>query len=167
MINEHPLLASYSNIFVILYLSLKELSKRTKEMTYTWRIYTKMLDMIIAKIIRDLTLNMKNRESDHDSESRHHSKDQSMTSTDKKQKQQKEFTIDEDFFHSVIMPGIYNALMSGLRQEYVPLFNLIFSLEIARKKASITDDEKDWFENRFYQIENCWEWRLNHSKSIS
>lgn len=29
MINEHPLLASYSNIFVILYLSLKELSKRT------------------------------------------------------------------------------------------------------------------------------------------
>lgn len=127
-----------------------------------------MLDMIIAKIIRDLTLNMKNREeSEHDSDSRHLSKDHSMTSTDKKKRHQKEFTIDEDFFHSVIMPGIYNALISGLRQEYVPLFNLIFSLEIARKKASISDDEKEWFENRFFQIENCWEWRLNHAKSIS
>jgi hypothetical protein len=70
MINEHPLLASYSNIFVILFLSLKELSKRTREVTYTWRVYTKMLDMIIAKIIRDLTLNMKNRETENDSESR-------------------------------------------------------------------------------------------------
>jgi hypothetical protein len=55
---------------VILFLSLKELSKRTREVTYTWRDYTKMLDMIIAKIIRDLTLNMKNRETENDSESR-------------------------------------------------------------------------------------------------
>jgi len=70
MINEHPLLASYSNIFVILFLSLKELSKRTREVNCTWRVYTKMLDMIIAKIIRDLTLNMKNRETENDSESR-------------------------------------------------------------------------------------------------
>lgn len=63
MINEHPLLASYSNIFLILFLSLKELSKRTRDATYTWKIYLKMLDMIIAKIIRDLTMNMKNRDS--------------------------------------------------------------------------------------------------------
>jgi hypothetical protein len=166
MINEHPLLASYSNIFVILYLSLKELSKRTREVTYTWRIYTKMLDMIIAKIIRDLTLNMKNRETENDTESRQGSKNHSTSSADRKAKQ-KEFTIDEDFFHSVIMPGIYNALVSGIRQEYVPLFNLIFSLEIARKKSTISDEEKSWFEDRFFRFERPWEWRLNHSKSPS
>jgi len=62
------------------------------------------------------------------------------------------------------MPGIYNALVSGIRQEYVPLFNLIFSLEIARKKATITDDEKTWFEERFTKLNNYWEWRLNNHK---
>jgi deoxyadenosine/deoxycytidine kinase len=86
MINEHPLLASYSNIFVILYLSLKELSKRTREVTYTWRVYTKMLDMIIAKIIRDLTLNMKNRETKNDTESRQGSKNHSTSSAERKAK---------------------------------------------------------------------------------
>jgi hypothetical protein len=53
-------------------------------------------------------------------------------------KKEKEFTIDEDFFHSVIMPGIYKVIVSGIRQEYVPLFNLIFALEIAVKKSSIS-----------------------------
>jgi|LauGreDrversion4_2_1035121.scaffolds.fasta_scaffold423307_1 hypothetical protein len=27
----------------------------------------------------------------------------------------KEFTIDEDFFHSVIMPGIYTTVVAGIR----------------------------------------------------
>jgi hypothetical protein len=42
-----------------LYLSLKELQRYTypaEESTYTWRIYIKLIDMIISKIIRDLTL---------------------------------------------------------------------------------------------------------------
>lgn len=52
----------------------------------------------------------------------------------KDHKKEKEFTIDEDFFHSVIMPGIYSTLVAGLRQEYVALFNLLFSLEISLKK---------------------------------
>lgn len=62
MINEHPLLASYSNIFVIMYSSLKEISQFTNEVTYSWYIYTKVIDLVIAKIIRDLTLNMKNND---------------------------------------------------------------------------------------------------------
>jgi hypothetical protein len=69
IINEHPLLASYSNIFVILFASLKELSKLTGEVTYSWKVYMKLLDMIIAKIIRDLTMNLKNKEEDEEDES--------------------------------------------------------------------------------------------------
>ena len=34
----------------------KVLSKLTDEITYSWKIYTKVIDMIIAKIIRDLTM---------------------------------------------------------------------------------------------------------------
>jgi hypothetical protein len=62
------LLASYSNIFVILFASLKEMSKLTGEVTYSWKIYVKLLDMIIAKIIRDLTMNLKKDEDEDDSE---------------------------------------------------------------------------------------------------
>lgn len=39
-----------------MYYALKELSKFTEEITYSWKIYTKVIDMIIAKIIRDLTM---------------------------------------------------------------------------------------------------------------
>ena len=60
MINEHPLLASYSNILVILYSALKSLTRLTGEVTYSWKVYMKLIDMIIAKIIRDLTMNLKN-----------------------------------------------------------------------------------------------------------
>jgi len=41
---------------VQLFFALKELSKFTEEVTYSWRIYTKIIDMIISKIIRDLTM---------------------------------------------------------------------------------------------------------------
>ena len=70
----------------------------------------------------------------------------------KKNKPDKEFTIDEEFFHSVIMPGIYTTIVSGIRQEYLPLFNLIFSLEIALKKGSITEEEKGFFTSKFFKI---------------
>lgn len=39
-----------------LFFALKELSRFTEEITYSWKIYTKLIDVIIAKIIRDLTM---------------------------------------------------------------------------------------------------------------
>jgi len=39
-----------------LYYALKELTKFTEEVTYSWKIYNKVIDMIIGKIIRDLTM---------------------------------------------------------------------------------------------------------------
>ena len=65
-------------------------------------------------------------------------------------KRDKEFTIDEDFFHSVIMPGIYTTVVAGIRQEYVPLFNLLFSLEISLKKTTINEMEKAFFIKHFF-----------------
>jgi hypothetical protein len=79
-------------------------------------------------------------------------------------KKDKEFTIDEDFFHSVIMPGIYTTIISGIRQEFVPLFNLLFSLEISLKKTSITDSERTFFLEHFFAFKNCYDWRLNVHK---
>lgn len=164
IVNEHPLLASYSNIFVILYASLKELTKITGEITYSWKIFIKLIDMIIAKIIRDLTMNLKNKEEDseHDSED-----DERMSSPHKKRKKEKkndrEFTIDEEFFHSVIMPSIYSTIVAGIRQENISLFNLVFSFEIALKKTTVTRDDIDFFFNQFFKIPTHKDWR-NHEK---
>lgn len=33
----------------------------------------------------------------------------------KKSKKDKEFTIDEEFFHSVIMPSIYSTIVAGIK----------------------------------------------------
>ncbi len=40
------------------------MSKFTEEITYSWKTFTKVIDMIIAKIIRDLTMNLKNKENE-------------------------------------------------------------------------------------------------------
>ena len=87
--------------------------------------------MIIAKIIWDLTMNLKKEEEESESD------DQDMRYSDwpaKKKKKEREFTIDEEFFHSVIMPSIYSTIVAGIWQEHIALFNLIFALEIALKK---------------------------------
>jgi hypothetical protein len=57
MINEHPLLASYANIFVILFTTLKTYSKYSDETTYSWKVFLKILDLMISKILRDLSMN--------------------------------------------------------------------------------------------------------------
>jgi len=50
------------------------------------------------------------------------------------------------------MPGVHSALVVGLRQEHVPLFNLVFAMEIAIKKGSITEAERNHFIKEFTKI---------------
>lgn len=164
IVNEHPLLASYSNIFVILYGSLKELSKYTGEITYSWKIFIKLIDMIIAKIIRDLTMNLKNKDDSSDGDEdddenmtpQVHKKDRKHKS---KPKNDREFTIDEEFFHSVIMPSIYSTIVAGIRQENIALFNLLFAMEIALKKTTVTRDDIEFFLTQFFKLPSYKEWR--------
>ena len=169
--NEHPLLASYSNIFVILYASLKELTKVTGEITYSWKIFMKLVDMIIAKIIRDLTMNLKNKEESSDEEYEDEDEEnENLTPPRNKREKRKpkndrEFTIDEEFFHSVIMPSIYSTILAGIRQENIALFNLIFSLEIALKKATVTRKDIDYFLEQFFKIPAYKDWR-NQNKNF-
>ena len=39
-----------------MYWSLKELERITKEGMYSWKVYLKVIDAIVAKIIRDLSM---------------------------------------------------------------------------------------------------------------
>lgn len=65
-------------------------------------------------------------------------------------KKEREFTIDEEFFHSVIMPSIYSTIVAGIKQENISLFNLIFALEIALKKTTMSVEDKEFFLEQFY-----------------
>lgn len=114
--------------------------------------------MIIAKIIRDLTMNFKNKEEDEsgaENEDPNGSVGGSVNVQRPKPKKKKdrEFTIDEEFFHSVIMPSIYSTVVAGLKQEHVSLFNLLFALEIALKKATVQPEDKDFFVQQFFALE--------------
>ena len=128
----------------------------------------KLIDMIIAKIIRDLTMNLKNKEESSDEED---DEDDKLTPPKHKREKRKpkndrEFTIDEEFFHSVIMPSIYSTILAGIRQENIALFNLIFSLEIALKKATVTRKDIDYFLAQFFKIPNYKDWR-NQNKNFA
>ena len=101
---------------------------------------------------------MKNKE--HESELEE-AKGDDKKHRSKKEKKDKEFTIDEEFFHSVIMPSIYSTIVSGIRQEHISLFNLLFSFEIALKKTTVSQEDKDFFIYHFFQINNCYDWRLH------
>ena len=82
--------------------------------------------------------NKENEESDGGEEGGDHDGGDDMDGGERrKKKKDKEFTIDEEFFHSVIMPSIYSTIVAGIKQEHVSLFNLIFSLEIALKKTTV------------------------------
>mmetsp|Transcript_25042 Transcript_25042/g.18888 ORF Transcript_25042/g.18888 Transcript_25042/m.18888 type:complete len:97 (-) Transcript_25042:177-467(-) len=96
--------------------------------------------MIIGKIIRDLTMNLKNKGEENESEMEEEKLEEGKPRhrEGKKKKKDKEFTIDEEFFHSVIMPSIYSIIISGIKQDHVPLFHLLFALEIALKKTTVS-----------------------------
>lgn len=112
--------------------TLRLYSKITEETTYSWEMYQQIIDLIISKILRDVTINLKNRNpKDGESSIDGGSEGKAKKSSPKKDK---EFTIDEEFFHSAIMPTIYATIVASLKQENSSLFHLLYALEIAHKK---------------------------------
>ena len=56
LLSAHPLLSSYSNVISILYQTLKKLSKVTGIVTYSWKTFLSMVDMIVDKTVRELMI---------------------------------------------------------------------------------------------------------------
>jgi hypothetical protein len=104
--------------------------------------------------------------SGHDSKRRGRSPGQEGGGRKKKKTGEREFTIDEEFFHSVIMPSIYSTIVAGVRQENIAMFNLLFSLEIALKKLTVTKEDKDYFLSKFLALPNCYNWRTMNEEFV-
>lgn len=56
-----------------------------------------------------------------------------------KQITQVEFTLDEEFFSTQIIPTIYGVVTSSFKSALIPLFNLILSVKLAFKKREISE----------------------------
>ena len=57
------------------------------------------------------------------------------------------------------MPTIYTTMVASIRQDHSATFNLLFALEIALKKMSVTEAERDFFLVHFFAMVNHNEWR--------
>lgn len=124
---------------MIFFVSLKQLSKLTGEVAYSWQAYLKILDLVIHKILRDLTL-------DHERSSR---KKRKPEDEEAKRATIREFTIEDEFFHSTVMPTLVATVCAGLRQENYPIFTLLFAFEIGIKKGTIEPKERAFFLKHF------------------
>lgn len=56
------------------------------------------------------------------------------------------------------MPSIYSTIVAGIKQENISLFNLIFALEIALKKTTMSPEDKEFFLEQFYSIPSFKQW---------
>ena len=119
-------------------MALKQLSKLTGEVAYSWKAYLRILDLVVNKILRDLTL-------DHDRANR---KKRGGVGEESK-RAAREFTIEDDFFHSTVMPSLVATVCAGIRQENYPIFTLLFAFEIGIKKGTIEPKERAFFLKHF------------------
>ena len=54
LINKNSMFSTYANTILIMYLSLKKLSKLMDEVTYSWSRFNSIVDQVLAKVMRDL-----------------------------------------------------------------------------------------------------------------
>eukprot|EP00345_Euplotes_harpa_P002298 CAMPEP_0168331092 /NCGR_PEP_ID=MMETSP0213-20121227/8128_1 /TAXON_ID=151035 /ORGANISM="Euplotes harpa, Strain FSP1.4" /LENGTH=148 /DNA_ID=CAMNT_0008334803 /DNA_START=16 /DNA_END=462 /DNA_ORIENTATION=- len=107
-------------------------------------------------------MNLKNKDesSDEDDDDnmtpQHHRKKEGKGKS--KQRNDREFTV--------IMPSIYSTIVAGIRQENIALFNLVFALEIALKKTTVTREDIEFFLSQFFSIPNHKNWRNTNKNFI-
>ncbi len=55
---DQPLLSSYANVISVMFTALKKLSKVTGEVTYSWSTFLSIVDQILSKTLRELTVKL-------------------------------------------------------------------------------------------------------------
>ena len=68
LINQYSLLSTYSEVLVLMFQSLKSVSKLMHEVTYSWQQFKDILDSVVAKIVKDLSANVIKRQKKREEE---------------------------------------------------------------------------------------------------
>lgn len=91
-----------------MYLSLKKLSKIMDVVTYSWSMYLCIFDMILQKIVRDLNNNLMSGNDKSQSNSSSYLQSQNsqkvIKNKENPRKLTQEFTIDDEFFSTIVIP---------------------------------------------------------------
>jgi hypothetical protein len=160
-LSEHPLLSSYANVISAMYLALKKLSQITGELTYTWDLFLSIIDEIMDKTLRELTAKLQAQaaqESNHksstsiiiDSQGRLAVRStkqlgKSPSSQGGESADYVDFTLDEEFFSTQVIPQVHSVLTSSIKVQLVHLYNLILAIKLAYKKKEISEGEIEYF----------------------
>ena len=144
-----------------MYLALKKLSQITGELTYTWDLFLSIIDEIMDKTLRELTAKLQAQaaqESNHksstsiiiDSQGRLAVRStkqlgKSPSSQGGESADYVDFTLDEEFFSTQVIPQVHSVLTSSIKVQLVHLYNLILAIKLAYKKKEISEGEIEYF----------------------
>jgi len=70
-----------------------------------------------------------------------------------------DFTLDEEFFSTQIIPQIHSAMTSSIKVQLVNLFNLILAIKLAYKKKEISEGEIEYFFKQLFLYKGFEGWR--------
>jgi deoxyribodipyrimidine photolyase-like uncharacterized protein len=70
-----------------------------------------------------------------------------------------DFTLDEEFFSTQIIPQIHSVMTSSIKVQLVHLFNLILAVKLAYKKKEISEGEIEYFFKQLFLYKGFEGWR--------
>ena len=140
LMSESQSLSTFSYVIYLLYISLKQVGRLIGDVTYSWSSYLKIISMISSKTFRDVNLN-------------------------KSETEAKPLSIDEDFYSRELLPNVWSVIKSGVPQENLALLSLIFSLNVAVMRETITLDNFDVFGQLFMQDAEVCTWMSSFDRS--
>jgi hypothetical protein len=59
----------------------------------------------------------------------------------------------------MIVPEIYRTILSGIKQPFIPLYNLMLAINLAFKRKLVTENEIEFFYKQLFQLKDFHQWR--------
>ena len=120
-----------------MYLALKTVSKVVNEVTYSWDTFIRVLEQMVTKMVHKLKDNLTKQILEKRNSKIRVKGSQSSQISSSEDEEEDEIEIGERFFVNTMFPLMHQALMSNVKQESVPFYNLILSLNLALLYSSI------------------------------
>lgn len=164
LINSNPLLIKSAKNLTRMFCAMTTLSKITSEPICSWQMSFKernyLIDSVIAKIVRDLNSNKRKKQRDHENSS------EDGHTNNKAYFNGNDGDVDLDVIIDHVILNVYSVVCSGYAKENIPLFNLIFALEIGQERGTVTNEEYDFFFKNFLKFENYKQWRQSNTNFV-
>jgi len=145
MIQKYEILTYYSKVILNMYLSLKVLSKLVNEVTFSWRMFKRILQQVLKQIIANLAQEAVNASK----------KKAAATGGAKPQ-----VDVDLKFFQCQLIPRLHKTLVTSVRQDSsAPLFNLIFAMRVGLLQEQVTQKEGAYFFGQLLLLKDFQAWR--------